>query len=136
LTLQTYIWPYSIAIVIFLAIDAVWLSTAGRTFYVAEIGSIMRPSPNLAVAFLFYLLFVAGLCFFAIVPSLEANTTLLKAALTGAFFGLVAYATYDLTNLATLKAFTVKVALVDMVWGALLSGVVTGLTLMVLRRWT
>jgi uncharacterized membrane protein len=128
-----YIWPYGIALAVFLALDAAWLSTAGRTFYVTELGGLLRESPNFIIALLFYLLFVAGLCHFVIVPAHTRADPLMQAAMAGAFFGLVAYATYDLTNLSTIKNFSAKVAIVDMVWGAVLSGFVTTATLYVLR---
>jgi uncharacterized membrane protein len=121
---------YIIALVVFLAIDAVWLITAGRTFYVAEIGGLLRERPNLVVAFGFYLLFIAGLVYFAIAPA----GSLQQAVIGGAFFGLVAYATYDLTNLATLKGFTTRVAIIDMLWGTALSATVCAITFWISRK--
>jgi uncharacterized membrane protein len=81
---------------------------------------------------LFYCLFVAGLVVFVINPALAAGSVM-KALSLGAFFGLVTYATYNMTNLATMKGFTVKVAIVDMVWGAVLSATVASLTVLVVR---
>jgi uncharacterized membrane protein len=124
---------YAIVFSIFLAIDAAWLMTAGRTFYVAEIGGLLRPEPNLVVAFAFYALYAFGLMVFVIEPNI-GKPAILPAVLTGGLFGLVAYATYDMTNLATLKGFTWRVAAIDMLWGTLLSASVTFLSLQLIKR--
>lgn len=126
---------YLTAAVLFLAADFVWLRSMGPTFYASELGGLLRDQPDLMVAVGFYLLFVAGLVFFVIHPSM-AGKPLLSVAATGAFFGLIAYATYDLTNLATIKGFTARVAVVDMAWGAILSGSVSMATVALLRRFT
>ena len=129
--MKSYVLEYVVAVVVFLALDFAWLKTMGPTFYAAEIGPLLRPAPDLGVALAFYLLFVGGLVFFVIHPAIAQAG--LSASLPGvlakaAFFGLVAYATYDLTNLATINGFTARVALVDMAWGAVLSAVVSGVT--------
>jgi uncharacterized membrane protein len=125
---------YSIALAVFLVLDALWLSTVGRQLYLPDLKPILRSEPNFAIAGLFYALFVAGLVFFVIAPGISSKD-IWGAAMTGAFFGLVAYATYDLTNLSTLKDFTVRVAVIDMLWGAGLSASVTIATLMI-TRWS
>lgn len=115
---------YLVALAAFLAIDLLWLGLVARPFYQQQIGFLMADSPNWLVAMLFYLLFIVGLMVFVIVPGVEANslkTTLLKAAL----FGLVTYATYDLTNLATLKDWPALLSIVDMFWGTFLSASVS-----------
>ena len=115
-----YIKLYLATFVAFLAVDMVWLVLVARTFYRKYIGFLMAPSPNWAAAIIFYLLYIVGILVLAVLPGLEANslkTTLLR----GALFGLVAYATYDLTNLATLKDWPVIVTVVDMIWGTVLS---------------
>jgi uncharacterized membrane protein len=111
---------YLVLLAAFFAIDMLWLGLAARSFYQQQIGFLMAPSPNWFVAILFYLLFLVGLLVFVIVPGLNANSlkaTLLKAAL----FGLITYATYDLTNLATLKDWPALLSIVDMLWGTFLS---------------
>jgi uncharacterized membrane protein len=123
---------YIIVLVIFLAIDAVWLTNAGRLFYVPEIGPLLRDSPLLPAAFLFYCLYAFGLLWFVVEPSV-ASVTLPRVFMTGAFFGLVAYATYDLTNYSTLKGFTLRIAAIDMAWGAVLSGSVSCVSVWLLR---
>ncbi len=124
---------YVTAAALFLAADFIWLRSMGPSFYAAELGGLLREQPDLLVAVGFYLLFVAGLVFFVIHPAM-AGKPLLSVAAAGAFFGLIAYATYDLTNLATVKGFTAKVAAVDMAWGAVLSGTVSLVTVALLRR--
>jgi uncharacterized membrane protein len=125
-------WVYTIALMIFLAIDALWLSTVGKTFYTGEIGQLLLDRPRLEYALMFYLLFIAGLMVFVLRPSLAANS-MAEALLLGGFYGLVCYATYDLTNFATLKGYTLRLAVIDMIWGASLSASVSGLTLFAAR---
>ena len=130
--MQNFIWPYIVAFAVFLALDVIWLLTAGRSIYVSEIGSLLRDKPNLVAALMFYALYVAGLVYFVVVPGL-GSANVFAAALNGAFFGLVAYATYDMTNYATIRDFTLRIALIDMAWGAILSGLVTTVTVLILR---
>ncbi len=122
-----YLLLWVIAFVLLLAIDMVWLLWLGRGFYVQEIGGLLLEQPNMAAALAFYALYIAGLVYLVIAPAMEAESVF-KALITGAVFGLVAYGTYDLTNLAVMKGFTTKIALIDMAWGAVLSGVVSALT--------
>ena len=115
-----YIKLYFITLIAFFAIDMVWLGLVARTFYRNQLGYIMNPNINWAAAIIFYLLFIAGILVFVVLPGLEDNslkTTILRAAL----FGLVSYATYDLTNLATLKDWPLTVTIVDLAWGIVLS---------------
>ena len=121
--MNIFILAYVIAIPVFVGIDMAWLLGPGRPIYVREIGSLMRTSPNLAAAGAFYLIYCLGLVYFA-VSGAVANGQASQALWAGALFGLVAYATYDLTNLAVMNGFTLRIALIDMVWGAVLSGVV------------
>jgi len=131
--MRSFLLQYVIAAVFFLAADFAWLSTMGPSFYRTELGGLMREQPNFAVAIAFYLLFVAGLVVFVIHPAMIGES-LVRATLKGAFFGLVAYATYDLTNLATMKGFNAKVAIVDMAWGTILSAAVCCVSIALLRR--
>lgn len=111
---------YLVSLAAFFAIDMVWLGLVARPFYQQQLGSLMAPNPNWFVAVIYYLLFVLGLLFFVVVPGLNANS--LKATLVrAALFGLITYATYDLTNLATLKDWPVLLSIVDMLWGTILS---------------
>ncbi len=115
-----YIKLYFVTLAAFLAIDLVWLGLVARTFYRRYLDWLMAANPNWVAALVFYLLFVVGVLVFVVVPGVEEGslrTTLLRAAL----FGLIAYATYDLTNLATVKDWPLAVTVVDMVWGTALS---------------
>ena len=113
---------YAITLVLFVCIDLVWLMGPGRPFYVAEIGNLLRGQPQLGAAIAFYLLYAIGLTYFAVVPGMKAVSSGMALG-QGMLFGLVAYATYDLTNLAVMNGFTLRIAVIDMVWGAVLSGV-------------
>jgi len=119
-----YLKLYFAILIAFFAIDLVWLGLVARSFYRKHLGFLMAPSPNWTAAIIFYLLFVLGILVFVVLPGLEANslrTTLLRAAL----FGLICYATYDLTNLATVKDWPLLVTVVDLAWGTVLSVVVS-----------
>jgi uncharacterized membrane protein len=119
-----YIKLYFATLAVFLAIDLVWLSLVARGFYRKQLGFLLSPSPNWLAAIIFYLLFVVGLLVFVVAPGLEAGSlkiTLLRAAL----FGLITYATYDLTNLATVKNWPIPITLVDLAWGTTLSVIVS-----------
>ena len=128
-----YLKLYAAALIAFLAIDALWLGLVAPTFYQKYLGFLLAPNPNWLAALLFYLLFIVGILVFVVVPGLKdgaLNKTLLRAAL----FGLITYATYDLTNLATIKDWPVLVTVVDMIWGTVLSTTVSLVSLMVGRR--
>ena len=131
--MMQYLKLYLVSLAAFFAIDIVWLGVVARTFYQQYLGFLMAPSPNWFVPIIFYLLFVVGILVFVVLPGLEANslkTTLLRAAL----FGLITYATYDLTNLATLKDWPVLLTVVDLIWGTVLSVLVSYLSFMAGKR--
>lgn len=111
---------YAIVLPIFFALDMVWLGVISKKFYAAQLGFLMKPNINWVAAISFYLLFIAGLIVFVISPALGKHSWM-HAALLGALFGLVTYATYDLTNLATMKDWPLLVTFVDLAWGAVLS---------------
>jgi len=115
-----YVKLYLFTLAAFLAIDMVWLALLARGFYQKHLGFLMRSSPNWSAAIVFYLLFVFGLLVFVILPSLEAGSTK-KVLILGALFGLIAYATYDLTNLATVKDWPSIVTAADLLWGGILT---------------
>jgi uncharacterized membrane protein len=118
---------YLIALPVFLAIDMVWLTLVAKNFYAKQIGFLMAKNPNLFAALIFYLIFIAGLIIFVITPALDKKMWT-QALLTGAFFGLVTYATYDLTNLATIKDWPLIITIVDLIWGMVLSATVSVIT--------
>lgn len=123
----SWILIWAIAAVIMLAIDMVWLMGIGRGFYVQEIGDLLLEKPNLLPALAFYVLYSIGVTVIVIAPAIEAQSVV-RALIYGLLFGLVAYGTYDLTNLAVMKGFTTKIALIDMVWGGLITGFVSAVT--------
>lgn len=112
---------YVATLVIFCIVDFIWLGLVAKGFYQSEVGALLLAQPNWTVAILFYALYVAGVVFFAVAPALEAESWV-RALTHGALFGLFAYATYDLTNLATLKGWSGTLALVDIGWGAVVTG--------------
>jgi uncharacterized membrane protein len=111
---------YFLALFIFLCIDALWLGLVAPGFYRSQIGHLMAETPNLLAAGIFYLLFVGALVFFVIEPALRIGT-IRDVVVRGALFGLVTYATYDLTNLATLRDWPLLVTVVDLAWGTILT---------------
>ena len=122
-TLLTYI----ISTVIFFAIDMVWIGFIARNFYKEKLGFIISPNVNWAAAIIFYLIYIGGILFFAVLPSLkDANWQ--TALLNGAVLGLVCYATYDLTNMATIDKWPLVVVVADIIWGIVLTGSVSLLT--------
>jgi len=127
-----FIKAYLVSLLVFSAIDALWLGFIAKGLYARSIGFLMRPQPNWTAAVVFYLLFIGGLVFFAVQPG-RSPETLTAAFLTGAFFGLVTYGTYDLTNLATLKGWPLSLTLIDLAWGAFISGTTTLITRMILK---
>ncbi|MFW2391008.1 MAG: DUF2177 family protein [Alphaproteobacteria bacterium] len=119
---MTYVVAYIATAVSFLAIDFIWLGYIAKDFYRREIGALLLENFNMAAAVGFYLMFVVGILIFAVLPALQAGSW--KTALIyGALFGFFTYATYDMTNLATLKGWSVSVVVVDMAWGAFITGV-------------
>ncbi len=127
---MSFLKMYLVAFIIFLAIDAVWLGLIAPKFYKNQIGHLMSSSPNLIAALVFYLLFIVGLVYFAIMPAIDQGS-IGKALLAGALFGFMTYATYDLTNLATLKDWPIIVTVVDLVWGTFLSTSIAVLTYLI-----
>ena len=118
---------YAIALPVFFAIDMFWLGLVAKDFYRSQIGSLMKSDINWMAAISFYLLFIVGLVVFVITPAVEKGSWT-YALVFGAFFGLITYATYDLTNLATLKDWPILVTLVDLAWGAVLAASVSVIT--------
>ena len=111
---------YFLTLVAFASIDTAWLGTMGDRLYRPMIGSMLAENFRLAPAIAFYALYAAGLTLFAVLPGL-AEGGWKKALVWGGLFGLFAYGTYDLTNLAALKTWSVKLSLIDMAWGAFAS---------------
>jgi uncharacterized membrane protein len=119
-----YIKLYILTFIVFLGIDFVWLAKIAPNFYKSNIGHLLAEKPNLFAGFLFYVLNIVGILVFCVVPALRQNSAK-TALLFGALYGIMTYATYDLTNFATLRGWPVKVVVVDILWGMVLTSVVS-----------
>lgn len=116
-------------------LDAIWLTLIANKFYKSQLAPLLLERPNMVAAISFYVIYVIGVVMFVLTPALEKNSWQ-HALGYGVLFGLVAYATYDLTNLATLKSWPLKLVVVDLIWGAALTGVVSLLAFLAVRAWT
>jgi len=112
---------YFLTAIVFFAIDLLWLGVVAKGLYDRHLGSLLADQVNWTAAFIFYFLFIVGIFVFAIVPGVQ-RADAMHALLYGVLFGFFTYATYDLTNLATLKGWPVKIVLIDIVWGMALTG--------------
>ena len=108
------------AFAVFLGIDMLWLTVIAQKFYKSQFGHLMADKARIIPAAIFYLLFVGAMVYFVIVPALE-HQNLTRLILSAAIFGLVTYATYDLTNMATLRDWPLLVTVVDLAWGTFIS---------------
>lgn len=115
-----YLGVYGVVFVTMLVIDMVWLRGIAVNWYQQGIGHLMAPKPDLVAAAVFYLIYPVGLVIFGVMPN--EDNSVLRAAGMGALFGFFAYATYDLSNLATLRGWPLNVSLMDMAWGTFASG--------------
>lgn len=111
-----YLLAYLGSGVVMAILDAVWLTIVGPRLYRPAIGELLAPEPNLRIAVVFYLVYVSGIVFLAVAPALREGSAI-RAAMSGAVLGLVAYATYDLTNQATLRIWPLHITLIDLAWG-------------------
>jgi uncharacterized membrane protein len=118
---------YGIAFVLFLVIDLIWLGLIAKNLYQKQLGHLMADNVNWVAAIIFYLLFIGGLVFFVISPAVTEGVWT-KALLLGALLGFLTYATYDLTNLATLKDWPIQITIIDLAWGTFLGASVSTLT--------
>lgn len=115
---------YCLTLLVFLAVDFLWLGLIAKGLYQRYVGHLFSEQVNWAAAFLFYFLFVLGLMVFVIYPAIKASA-MTQALWMGMLFGLVAYATFDLTNLALLRGWPATITVVDILWGIVLSGIVS-----------
>ncbi len=133
---MTHLVAYLVAVIVHPVIDFVWLGLVAHEFYashLAQLGELVRPEPNLLAAALFYLVYSIGTVVFAVAPALAAGRWQ-PALWRGALYGFCAYATYDLTNLATLQGWSIGMSVVDVAWGAVLTGVVATIAYAATRR--
>jgi uncharacterized membrane protein len=128
-----YIQLYLLTVPVFFVIDLLWLGVIARGFYRANLAHLLSPSVNWPAAFAFYLIYIAGILYFAVAPALAAES-LGPALLNGALFGLFTYLTYELTNMATLPEWPLKVVILDTLWGVVLCTSVAAGSFMI-GRW-
>src|SRR4030042_3166611 len=124
---------FLIALPVFFVIDMVWLAVLAKNFYQQQIGFLMKPNINWVAAIIFYLLFIAGLIVFVISPAVVKHSWV-HALLFAALFVLITYATYDLTNLATMKDWPLLVTVVDLIWGAVLAASISVITYIIANK--
>lgn len=118
---MTYVTAYLVSLVVFLGVDFVWLSTMGAALYRATLGDLLAPTVRLPPAIVFYLAYPVGIVVFAVLPAL-ASDSWMRGAVLGALLGALAYATYDLTNYATLRTWSLQITVLDILYGAVATG--------------
>ncbi len=123
MNIQEFVKLYFVTVPVFFLIDMLWLGVIAKKFYQKKLGFLLSPQVNWTAAIIFYLLFIIGIIIFAVTPGLEADS-IRKTMLMGALFGFFTYATYDLSNFATIKDWPLIVTFVDIVWGTTLSTLV------------
>ena len=124
MSIQKIIFAYLLTAVVFFAIDMLWLGVIAKDLYNRYLGNFLSDQVNWTAAIIFYLIFIVGISIFAIYPSVEKNSVV-SAIVLGALFGVFTYATYDLTNLATLKDWPLQIVFIDIAWGAFLTASVS-----------
>lgn len=124
---------FIIALPVFFVIDIIWIGFIAKNFYAQQIGTLLKTDVNWTAAILFYLIFITGLVLFVIQPAMDKGS-IMHALLYGALFGLVCYATYDLTNLALAKNWPLLVTIVDLMWGAFLAASVSTVTYLIATK--
>jgi len=126
--LRDFLVLYILALLVFAVIDFFWLGFAARKLYRSQIGFLLKDNFDFKAAVIFYLLYILGLVFFVI----NRATSWQSALFPGLFFGLITYATYDLTNQATIKDWPLKVTLIDLVWGSFIAGATSLITFLII----
>lgn len=124
---------YAVSVPVFFAVDMIWLGVIAKGFYRKALEPLLTPNINWIAAITFYFLFLAGILIFALLPGM-AKRSLGYTVLMAALFGFIAYATYDLTNLATLRDWPLMLSIVDMLWGAFLSASTAAITYLIMNR--
>lgn len=122
--MKSILLSYLLTFIVFLMIDLLWLGFIAKNLYQKYLGEFLSDTVNWTAAFVFYFIYVAGISIFAIYPAVQKDSVF-NALLMGALFGIFTYATYDLTNLATLKGWPLPIVFIDILWGAILSALVS-----------
>jgi len=124
---------YLLTFIVFLIIDMLWLGVVAKNLYQKYLGGFLSENVNWTAAIIFYLLYVVGISIFAIYPSVDKDSVS-NAILMGALFGFFTYATYDLTNLATLKGWPIPIVIIDIIWGIVLSTSVSVISYFIINK--
>jgi len=128
-----FLTQYAVVLVVFMGVDLIWLGFIAKNLYAKYLGHLLTPNVNWLAAIIFYLLFIVGVLVFVLQPALnDGNVT--QLIFRAALFGLITYATYDLTNLATLKDWPVTITIIDLIWGTSLSTLVSVISYFILIR--
>lgn len=133
MSLRSFLGQYLVAAAAFLVLDLAWLGLVAQGLYERLLGDLLAEQPNVAAAVAFYAIFLAGLVYFVIAPAVEEQSVR-SALFRGAAFGLVTYATWDLTSLAVIDGFPAAIVPIDMAWGAVLAAAVSAVTFLVAQR--
>jgi uncharacterized membrane protein len=133
MNISFYIKLYALTVPVFFIIDILWLGVVAKGFYRRKLSFILSAEVNWVAAFVFYLIYIAGILFFAVRPAV-INASWGQAAILGALFGFFTYATYDLTNMATIKNWPLTIVVVDILWGVCLCTVVSCLSFLI-SKW-
>lgn len=123
---------YGITLSVFMVIDLIWLGFIAKDLYAKYLGYLMADNINWLAAVVFYLIFIAGVCYFVLYPSLQ-DQNLTNLMIRAAFFGFITYATYDLTNLATIKNWPLNITIIDLIWGTTLSTSVSVISYFIIK---
>lgn len=125
-----YLRNFIITFLVFLVVDLIWLGFVAKKLYSKHLGYIMADKVNWIAAIVFYVIFIIGLLYFVIMP----GESLKSVMLTGAFFGFITYATYDLTNLATLKDWPITITIIDLIWGSVLAATTSSVSYLIISK--
>ena len=134
--MSTYLIPFLGTLIPMLLIDSIWLTVMGKYFYSKQIAHLLAETPHLVPAGIFYVVYSFGVAFLIVLPALEGGFSNSKVFLYGAILGAVAYATYDLTNHATLKDWPLIVTVLDIIWGALLTGTLALIAVLITKHFS
>ena len=124
---------YAVSVPVFFCIDMIWLGVIAKGFYRNSLEPLLTPNINWIAAIIFYLLFLVGILIFALLPGMTKRSLVYTIEMA-ALFGFIAYATYDLTNLATLRDWPLTLSIVDMIWGSFLSASTATMTYLIMSR--
>lgn len=133
MNITKYFIIYLIAVFVFFVVDMIWLGVIAKNLYQNSLKGLLRDKPNWTAAVIFYLLFIVGIIIFAVAPAIR-DDSLLTAVIYGVLFGFFTYATYDLTNYATLKNWPFNIVVIDILWGMVLTGTVSTVTYLVSKK--